>query len=267
MSDAQTGELSGKVAIVTGSASGIGQGIALGFLRAGARVIAADLNANVETRNLAARERLEGQLHEVRADVTQEDDIARIIEAAQERYGRLDIMVNNAGGSGALEPILDIDAKGFDLTFALLVRSVFLGIRHAGRFLKAQGEGGVILTTGSIAARAGGCSPSLYAAAKAAVVQLSAMSAVELAPYSIRVNTVSPGPIMIPGFASSGISAEQLIALQPWPEAGQPSDVAAAMTFLASEKCRFATGSDWVLDGGILAQGPLWLERLYGKST
>ncbi|WP_336953214.1 SDR family NAD(P)-dependent oxidoreductase [Sphingobium aromaticivastans] len=259
-------ELSGKIAVITGTASGIGQGIALGFLRAGASVIAADRHVQDGTQKLAVEEGLAGRLHCMTADVTREDDVAGIVEAARTKCGRFDIMVNNAGGSGALEPLLDIEVADFDATFALLVRSVFPGIKHGGGALRTQGEGGVILSTASIAARTGGCSPSLYAAAKAAVVQLSAMAAVQLAPWRIRVNSVSPGPIMIPGFAAGGISEERLAQLQPWPEAGKPADVAAVMIFLAGDQCRFATGSDLVLDGGLLAQGSLWLERLYGKS-
>jgi NAD(P)-dependent dehydrogenase (short-subunit alcohol dehydrogenase family) len=260
------GELAGKVAVVTGAASGIGQGIALGFLREGASVIAADINTDAAkaTEELIAAEGLAERLRFVTADVTQDDDVARIVAAARDSFGRIDVMVNNAGGPGALEPMLDIDVAGFDSTFALLVRSVFLGIKHAGHAFRAQGHGGVILSTASIAARLGGCSPILYAAAKAAVVQLSAMAAVDLAQWRIRVNTVSPGAIMVPGFANSGITPDQLAQIQPWPEAGTPADVAAAMTFLASDRCPFATGSDLVIDGGLVAQGPMLLQRLYG---
>lgn len=256
-------ELQGKAAVVTGAASGIGQGIALGFLREGASVVAADIASLDETCALAAGEGLADRLHQMTADVTRETDVAQAVEAARERFGRIDVMVNNAGGAGAMQPLLDIQAADFDATFALLLRSVFFGIKHAGRAIRSQGGGGVILTTASIAAQMGGCSPTLYAAAKAAVVRLSAMAAVELAPWRIRVNTVSPGPILVPGFTASGIGAEQLARVQPWPDAGQPSDVAAAMVFLASERCPFATGSDLVIDGGVVAQGPQLLERLF----
>lgn len=264
-----SGQLAGKVAVVTGAGSGIGRGIALGFCAEDASVVAVDINSKglEETRKLAAAEGLADQLHLVTGDVTVEADVARAVATAADRFGRIDIMVNNAGGSGALKPMLDIALEDFEKTFALLVRSVFLGIKHAGSALRMQGSGGVILSTASIAARLGGCSPSLYAAAKAAVVQLSAMAAVELADARIRVNTVSPGAIMIPGFTSSGVTPERLAEMQPWPEAGQPADVAAAMIFLASDRCRFATGSDFVVDGGLVAQGPMLLQRLYGGQS
>lgn len=259
-------ELTGKVAIVTGAARGIGQGIALGFLRAGASVVIADLHSCVETEQLAAAEGFLDKLHSAVADVTRNEDVAAIVDAAGSVFGRLDIMINNAGGAGSLEPLLDIEAEGFDRTFALLVRSVFLGIKHAGNAFRRQASGGVILSTASLAAQIGGCSPSLYAAAKAAVVRLSAMAAVDLAPWHIRVNTVSPGAIMASALANSGVTDEQLLALQPWPEVGTPSDVAAAMVFLASDRCRFATGSDFLIDGGLVARGAPVMERLYGKA-
>ncbi|GGC06667.1 hypothetical protein GCM10011494_26600 [Novosphingobium endophyticum] len=159
----RSAELAGNVAVITGAASGIGQGLALGFLQAGASVVAADIKVDTATRGLAADGGLADRLHEITADVTQDEDVACSVATARDRFGRIDIMVNNAGGPS--------------------------------------------------------CSPSLYAAAKAAVVRMSAMAAVELAPWRIRVNTVSPEPIMVPGFADNGGSAERLIAVQPWPEA------------------------------------------------
>lgn len=257
--------LSGKAALVTGAASGIGQGIALGFLRAGAHVMVADINEASETQELATAEGFGDRIRYIRTDVTEDKDVSAAVQATQAAFGHINVLVNNAGGPGAMEPLLDMDAGGFDRTFGLLARSVFLGIQHVGRAFRAQGGGGVILSTGSIAARFGGCSPTLYAAAKAAVVQLTAMAAVELAPWRIRVNSVSPGAIMIPGFTNSGITPERLAQMQPWPEAGRPEDVAAVMVFLASDQCRFATGSDFVIDGGLGAQGPMLLQRLYGE--
>ncbi|WP_336951167.1 SDR family NAD(P)-dependent oxidoreductase [Sphingobium aromaticivastans] len=260
------GELAGKVAVITGAASGIGQGIALGFLREGARVVVADLDAArcAETARLAGDEGFGDRLLCVGGDVTVDRDVASMVLAAREHFGRIDIMVNNAGGPGAMAPMLEIAPEEFDATFALLVRSVFLGVRHAGRAMREQGQGGVILNTASIAARACGYSPSLYASAKAAVVQLTAVAAAELAAWRIRVNCVSPGMILVPGFVAGGITAETLAQNQPWPEAGLPADVAAAMVFLASDRCRFTTGSDLVVDGGLLGQGPQMLKRLYG---
>ncbi|HWI11785.1 MAG TPA: SDR family oxidoreductase [Burkholderiaceae bacterium] len=259
-------ELQAKVAIVTGAGSGIGRGIALGFLREGASVVAADIDA-AKAEETAALARAEGWGDAVlvqRTDVTQEAEVEAVVRAAVARFGRLDCMVNNAGGPGAMEPLLDMPTEGFDGTLALLLRSVFLGIKHAGRVMRAQGEGGIILSTASIAAQMCGASPSVYAAAKAGVVQLSRMAAAELGAYRIRVNTVSPGAIYVPGFALGGVSKQQLTTVQSWPEAGMPADVAAAMVFLAGDRCHFATGADFVVDGGLIAHGSRTLERLYG---
>lgn len=258
-------ELEGKVAIVTGAGSGIGQGIALGFLREGAAVVVAEIDAGKaeETRAMAEADGFGNKLHVLATDVTREADVEAAVAAAVKRFGRLDCMVNNAGGPGAMEPLLDMTADGFDRTLALLMRGVFLGIKHGGRVLRDQGQGGVILTTASIAAQMCGASPSVYAAAKAGVVQLSKMAAAELAVYRIRVNTISPGAIYVPGFALGGVSPEKLAAIQSWPDAGMPADVAAAAVFLAGDRCHYATGSDFVVDGGLIARGPKMLEKLF----
>lgn len=260
-------ELAGKVAIVTGAGSGIGQGITLGFLREGASVVIAEIDPQKAeaTQAQAETEGWGDRVHAISTDVTREADVKAAVAAATQRFGRLDCMVNNAGGSGALEPLLDMPAEHFDHSLALLMRSVFLGIKHAGQVFREQGQGGVILSTASIAAQVCGVSPSVYAAAKAGVVQLSRMAAAELAQYRIRVNTISPGPIYIQSFAQSGVSQERLASAQAWPEAGMPADVAAAAVFLASDRCHYATGSDFVLDGGLTALGPQLLERLYAR--
>jgi NAD(P)-dependent dehydrogenase (short-subunit alcohol dehydrogenase family) len=258
------GELAGKVAVVTGAGGTVGTGIVRGFLREGARVLAAEYDEARRGEILPGLDSEERRrCHCVGGDVTVDADVADIVAAAETRFGAIDIMVNNAGGPGALTPLIDTDPADFDATVALLLRSVFLGIRHAGRAMKARGKGGVILNTASIAALAGGYAPAVYSAAKAAVVQLGAQAAVELAPSQIRVNAVSPGMIMGPVFAQSGISAERLADFQPWPEAGRASDIAEAMIFLASDRCRFATGANFVIDGALLAQGPQLLDRLY----
>ncbi len=261
---ARSGELAGKVAIVTGGGGVIGRGIVLGFLREGARVLIAERDAaSAEaTRTLAMEAGFGENVALVGGDVTDEADVAAIVAEAAARFGRLDIMVNNAGGPGAMTPLLETSAADFDASFALLTRSVFLGIKHAGLRFRAQGGGGVILSTASASAWLGGISPVLYAAAKAAVVRLTALAAVELGPERIRVVSVSPGAIHGPGFDSMGFTPPLLAREQPWPSAGMPADVAAVMTFLASDRCGYLTGADIVLDGGLVAQGSDMFARM-----
>jgi NAD(P)-dependent dehydrogenase (short-subunit alcohol dehydrogenase family) len=258
------GELAEKVAIVTGAGGLIGRGIALGFLREGARVLIADRNAETanETRALAEDEGFGDASFVFCGDVTEENDVASMISVAVERFGRLDVMINNAGGPGAMEPLLDIEVDSFDRTFAMLVRSVFLGIKHAGRQFRAQSSGGVILSTASASAHLGGVSPALYSSAKAAVICLTAMAAVELGTYRIRVNSVSPGAIWGPGFAYMGFTQETLAQEQAWPIVGTPDDVAAAMVFLAGDRCQYATGADFQVDGGMVAKGSTLFQRM-----
>ena len=264
MAVAEKGELAAKVAVVTGAGGLIGRGIVLGFLREGARVLIAerDLDAAEATLALAANEGFADAAHIACGDVTVEADVAAMVAAAAARYGRLDIMVNNAGGPGAMMPLLETDAAAFDETFALLVRSVFLGIKHAGQQFRAQGGGGVILSTASASAHLGGISPTLYAAAKAAVIRLTELAAVELGSDRIRVNSVSPGAIYGPGFEVMGFTPDKLAQEQAWPEAGMPADVAAIMVFLAGVRCPYMTGADVQVDGGLVARGSTLFQRM-----
>ena len=192
--------LQGKVAMVTGGASGIGRATVLRFLEEGARVVLADMNEDTAKGVLELAERA-GYAADVRfrrTDVTDETQVAAAIDLAVQAFGRLDCVFNNAGVAGAFGPITHQSVEDWDYTFAVLVRGVFLGIKHAARVMKAQGEGGSIINTASIAGLSGGDGPQAYSAAKAAVINLSRAVAVELAPAKIRVNAICPGGILTP---------------------------------------------------------------------
>jgi NAD(P)-dependent dehydrogenase (short-subunit alcohol dehydrogenase family) len=243
-----------RVAIVTGGTSGIGRATTERMLNGGWRVVVADVNA--ERGAALVAELGQESTSFVSADVSKEVDVEGAVRHARERFGRLDCMVNNAGVGGAFGPLTELDVDDWDYTFAVLVRGVFLGTKHAARALREQGEGGAIVNTGSIAGAVGGVAPQAYSAAKAAVIQFTRLVAAELAPERIRVNSVSPGVIRTPLVERATPDVDAGIGeLQPWPDVGEADDVARVIEFLASDGARFVTGEDVVVDGGVLAAG------------
>ena len=256
-----SGRLSGKIAVITGGASGIGRATALTFLREGASVLIGDLNeANIaETSALVAKQGVTDRFASLRVDVASETDNIAMIALAVQRFGGVDCIFNNAGVGGAFGPIGDTTVDEWDFTFDVLVRGVFLGIKHASRQMQQQGRGGSIINTASVAGLAGGGGPHAYSAAKAAVVNLTRAVMTELAGARIRVNAIAPGLINTPLAVGEGKenSVNALIARkQPWPDMGQPSDIANTALFLASDESKFINGAIIVVDGGLTALGP-----------
>lgn len=254
---------------ITGAASGIGLAAVERFLRGGWRVVAADYNATAGARlaeRLGADPAVGARLHVVKADVSVEADVAAMVDVALLHGGRLDCLINNAGIGGAFGPITELDVADWDATFAVLVRGVFLGIKHGARAMKAGGRGGSIVNTGSIAGISGGSGPQAYSAAKGAVLNLTRAAALELAPQRIRVNSVSPGVIATPLAESGGRDVRAAMAgLQPWPDAGEPDHIARVMEFLAGDGAEFVTGENIVVDGGLLAGGARLDDRIGGN--
>jgi NAD(P)-dependent dehydrogenase (short-subunit alcohol dehydrogenase family) len=198
-----------RVAVVTGGASGIGRATALRFLAAGARVVVGDLNA-ANGQALVDEVGDTDRLQFVRTDVADEDAVEELIATAVDRFGGLDVLFNNAGVGGAFGPITEISVADWDRTFAVLTRSVFLGTKHGARVMIEQGRGGSIINTASVAGLGGGGGPQAYSAAKAAVVNLTLTTAVELAAHRIRVNAICPGLIYTPlavGRSGSGCAS------------------------------------------------------------
>lgn len=266
-----TGRLEGKVALVTGGGNGIGRATVLRFLAEGARVVCVDLNEATgrETLALAAAAGTADRARFAHADVAREDEVAGAVATAVGEFGGLDCMFNNAGIGGAFGPITHLDAAEWDRTHAVLVRGVFLGMKHAARAMRARGRGGVILSTASIAGLSGGDGPQAYSAAKAAVINLTRAVSIELAPDRIRVNAICPGAILTPLLHRGDPEALRptLAAYQPWPEAGQPEDIAAAALYLASDEASFVTGTALVVDGGATARGGNAISIMGGGAT
>ncbi|MBW2281756.1 MAG: SDR family oxidoreductase [Deltaproteobacteria bacterium] len=260
------GRLSGRVAVITGGASGMGRATTLRFLDEGASVVVADMNeeSGKQTLELAAKAGHGEKVRFIRTDVADEPSVEAMIDCAVSEFSRLDCVFNNAGVGGAFGPVTEIEVEDWDYTFAVLVRGVFLGIKHGAR---AMEPGGSIINTASVAGLSGGGGPLCYSAAKAAVVNLGLAAAVELAPKQIRVNTICPGGIVTPlvmrGQDEEQV-AERMKSLQPWPEAGRGEHIAGAALFLASDDARFVTGETLVVDGGLTAAGPNLFNRMGG---
>ncbi len=263
--------LDGKVAVITGGASGMGRATTLRFLDEGASVVFGDLNEATAKETIAIAEDAghEKRVRFIRTDVSEEDDVAAMIALAVADFGRLDIVFNNAGVGGAFGPVTDIDAEDWDYTFGVLTRGPFFGIKHGARVMIEQGEGGSIINTASVAALSGGSGPQAYSAAKAALVNLTMSTAVELAKHMIRVNAICPGGIATPLISMGrGIDPDTLATgmkeLQPLPIAGRPEHIAGAALFLASDDAAFVTGHALVVDGGLEAMGPNLFARAAG---
>lgn len=253
------GRLDNQVAVVTGGGNGIGRATVLRFAAEGAHVLVADLNAETgeETVALVEQAGMRGRARFLRTDVADEGQVRAAIEGAHETFGRLDCVFNNAGIGGAVGPITHVRVEDWDFTMGVLLRSVFLGMKHGARVMKAQGRGGVILSTASVAGLSGGDGPQAYSAAKAAVINLTRAVAIELAADRIRVNCICPGGINTPLIhrGNPEAVAQLLDRAQPWPEHGRPEDIAAAALYLASDDARFITGAALVVDGGLTCAG------------
>ena len=259
------GSLDGRVAIVTGGASGIGARTVRLFVEQGARVVIGDMQ---EELGREVADGLPGAALFQRTEVSREDDVRALVARADDAWGRLDCIFNNAGFGGALGPVSETPVEEFDLTFAVLVRGVFLGMKHAAPLLRRRG--GSVINTASVAGLVAGYSPHAYAAAKAAVIQLSRSVALELAPQNVRVNCICPGFIATPlalntvGRTASTAELEAaktgMANAQPIPRAGEPDDIAQMALGLASDASTYVTGQHFVVDGGFSA-GRAWSDQ------
>jgi len=260
--------LDGKVAVITGGASGMGQASVLRFLEEGAKVVIADNNRDIGEETLElARAQGASDVRFIQTDVSSEADIEAAIALAVRDFGGLDIMFANAGIAGVRGPLTETTVEGFERTFAVNVRGVFLALKHGGRVLRDQGRGGSMIATTSDSPLVKLASPPVYTTSKAAANQLVREFAVELAPLSIRVNGIAPGAILTPMYGGDleGHWRPILQQCQPLPTTGEPIDVANMAVFLASPLARFVSGTIMVVDGGKVAEGGHMFMKQFAK--
>ena len=247
------GRVDGKVALITGTASGIGKATARLFAREGARVVCADLNGPGAETTAAEIKQAGGDAVAVQANIASEADCGKMVQTAVDTYGRLDVLHNHAGILHPKDgPITELSAEAIDETFNTNCKGMLFTVKDAARQMIKQG-GGAIVNTGSDLAYIGLANLTAYTASKSAVVGVTRTLAVELAPHGIRVNAVSPG------FTFSGMNValqgdkafmDQMRLDYLIPSLGQPEDVAYAVLYLASDEARFTTGASLVVDGG-----------------
>jgi NAD(P)-dependent dehydrogenase (short-subunit alcohol dehydrogenase family) len=248
--------MANKTVIITGAASGLGEATARLMAAEGATVLLSDIQDERGTKIVAD---IGGDAEYLHCDVSSEADIAATVDHMMHRHGRLDCMFNNAGIVGAMGPIDEIPLEEYEFTMAVLLRSVFLGSKHAARVMKPR-QTGVILSTTSVAGVLGGLGAHVYAAAKGGVIALTRNLAAELGAYSIRVNAIAPGKHVTPMNAAQivGDPDDLAGAMEAFKtrtplrgRVGIADDIAHAALWLASDDAGFVTGHTLVVDGGL----------------
>lgn len=251
------GRLDGKVALITGTARGIGYQSALLFAAEGAAVVAVDVNEAGNSQTVAAIGEAGGQAIAIRADVSSADDVAAMVAGAEAEYGRLDILFNNAGVMlGADGDAVGTDETVWDATFEINVKGVFLGCKYGIPALRRSG-GGSIINTASFVAQVGAATPQIaYTASKGAVLAMTRELAVIHALENIRVNALCPGPLNTPllmEFLDTEEKRRRRLVHVPMGRFGEAVEMARGALFLASDESSYVTGTTFNIDGGLTA--------------
>jgi glucose 1-dehydrogenase len=250
----ETMKLSGKVAAITGAARGIGKACAKRFLDDGAKVVISDVDADGLAATAAEFARPEA-LRTVVGNVAKRADVDQLVATAAQEFGRLDIMVNNAGVARNRD-LLEISEEEFDEIIGINLKGAFFGVQAAAKQMIAQGGGGVIINMSSVNALLAIPALATYAMSKGGMKQLTSVAAVALAPHNIRVVAVGPGTILTDMVASSIYTSEDarktVMSRTPAGRGGEPGEVASVVAFLASDDASYITGQTIYPDGGRL---------------
>jgi NAD(P)-dependent dehydrogenase (short-subunit alcohol dehydrogenase family) len=253
--NAGSDRMTGKICLVTGGGSGIGRAAALKMAEEGAAAVVIAGRREVEIEATAAECRALGaQALAVRADVTREEDVERLVRTTVERYGGLDVAFNNAGFQERRAPIEQQGSGVYDDVFDANVRSVFLCLRHQLPVMFARGEGRIVINASVSGVRNPNPGLSLYSASKAAVISLMRSAAMEAAPRGVRINAIAPGRVVTDMMLRSGVGDISSVAAGlPLRRMGKPEDVAEAVVWLLSDSASYVVGHTLAADGGFLA--------------
>jgi NAD(P)-dependent dehydrogenase (short-subunit alcohol dehydrogenase family) len=253
--NAAASRLSGKICLVTGGGSGIGRAAALKMAEAGAAavLIAGRRQAEIEATAAACRS-LGAQAQAIPTDVTQEDEVARLVGAAVDHYGRLDAAFNNAGFQERRAPLETQNNAVYDEVFDANVRSIFLCLRHQLPVMFAHGQGRIVVNTSVSGIRNPNTGLSLYSASKAAAISLMRSAAMEAAPHGVSINAIAPGRVVTDMMLRSGVGDMASVAAGlPLRRMGQAEEVAEAVVWLLSDAASYVVGHVLAADGGFLA--------------
>lgn len=251
------GRLTGKVAIITGAASGIGEAAAKLFALEGASLLLADWQEELGEKVAEAVRKNGGKAAFVKTDVSKPEDVQAMVRAAMQEYGRLDVIFNNAGIEGEMnKPTADCTLENWHRVIGINLTGVFFGMKYAIPEMLNNG-GGSIINTASVAGLVGFAGIPAYCAAKGGVVQLSKCAAIEYAKQNIRVNVICPGVIWTPMVERATGGSEEgrqaYTAFEPVGRLGTAEEVANVALFLASDESSFCTGAPFIVDGGFVA--------------
>ncbi len=252
-------KLEGRVAVITGAASGIGRATAILFAAEGAAVLAADVQDDAGAQTVATIRAAAGRAEFVHADVSRSEDVRRMVRAAVEGFGRLDVLFNNAGVA-IFKGVVETDEAEWDHVLGVNLRGAYLGIKYAAAEMRRQG-GGAIINTASVHGMRTTAGIAAYAASKHGVIGLTRAAALDLAPHNIRVNCIQPGaietPIMRANLRAVGDEEDEfrkISAAEPMGRVGTAQEIARMALFLASDDASFITGAAFAVDGGLLAK-------------